>query len=395
MGRLRRAADLGTRGGRGRIRRGTVLAASVAVPAVAAVVVAGSVLTGGSALASARPATVAHQPLSRAGSGWALAMYASGRDVMHSRVVLYLTSPAGAAYAMHTWPHGTQWQLEAWSPDRSRAIFATLSVTGGRTSMHQMTLASGATTSFTLPAFSRVISYAPAGHSVLVAQTSGIYLYSLTGTRLARLSAVAGQAANLGSGGAVMSGNGRQVVVPARSGLSLVSRAGVLIRKLRVPHTRGACLPVRWNSAGVVLATCTPAAPPAGPQVFRVPVSGGAPVAVTPVQNFTSGEYGDVDAWTIAGATYVQAEQSCGAGFLGRLGAGGTVVPVTIPGNPESTVVDGVNGHRLLVTETGCQNRNRLALLTLPGGTARTILPYGPGAGAFDVVAYGSNDSQP
>ncbi len=394
MGRLRRAADLGTRGGGRLSRRRRVLAAGVAVSA-AAVVVGGSVLTGGSALAAGRPAAAAHEPLSRAGSGWALAMYATGRDAMHSRVTLYLTSPAGAAYAMHTWPHGTQWQLEAWSPDRARAVFATLSVTGGRTSVHQMTLASGATSAFTLPSFSRVIGYAPAGHSVLVAEGSGIYLYSLTGARLARLSAVAGQAANLGSGGAVMSRNGREVVVPARSGLSLVSRAGVLLRKLPVPHTRGACLPVRWNSAGVVLATCTPSAPSAGPQVFRIPISGAAPVAVTPVEHFTSGEFGDIDAWTIAGATYVQAEQSCGAGFIGRLGAGGTVVPVTIPGNPESTVVDGVYGHRLLVTETGCQNRNRLALLTLPGGTARTILPYGRGAGAFDIVAYDSNDSQP
>jgi hypothetical protein len=322
-------------------------------------------------------------------------MYTTGRDVMHSRVTLYLTSPAGAAYAVHRWPHGTQSQLQAWSPDGSRAIFATLSVTGGRTSVHQMTLSSGATSTFTLPPFSRVIGYAPAGRSLLVAEDSGIYLYSLTGAELARLSAVSGQAANLGSGGAVMSGNGREIVVPARSGLSLVSRAGVLLRKLPVPRTRGACLPVRWSSAGVVLATCTPRSSSAGPRVFRVPVSGAAPVAVTPVNHFTSGEYGDIDAWSIAGATYVQAEQSCGAGFLGRLGAGGSVVPIAIPGNPESTVADGVDGHRLLITETGCQNRNRLVLLTLPGATARTILPYGPGAGAFDVVAYDNNDSQP
>jgi hypothetical protein len=403
---------------------GGAVTALVAGPVLAGGVLAGrSVLVSAPALAAVRPAVahqpqrntgpgralahqllsqaahgpaLAHQPLDQAGRGWALAMYATGRDVSRGRVTLYLTSPAGSAYALHRWRRGTAWQLQAWSPDRFRAIFASPSVTGGLTSIHQMALASGATTTFTLPPFSRVIGYAlPAGRSVLVAEDSGIYLYSLTGIKLARLSAVAGQGSNLGSGGAVMSRTGQEVVVPARAGLALVSRAGVLLRRLPVPDTSGACLPVRWDSAGVVVATCTPSAPSSGPQVFRVPVSGSVPVAVTAVQNFTSGQYGDIDAWTIAGATYVQAEQSCGAGFLGRVGAGGSVVPVSIPSHPESSVVDAVSGRRLLITETGCQNRNGLVQLTLPGAAERTILPYGRGAGVVGVIPYDRDGSQP
>ena len=113
------------------------------------------------------------------------------------------------------------------------------------------------------------------------------------------------------------------------------------------------------------------------------------------MRNVSSGYFGSLDAWTIAGSTYVQAEQPCGAGFLGRLGAGAKVIPVPIPGNPEDTVVDSVFGRQLQLTETGCQNRNRLAVLTVPGGAARTILPYGSGIGAFEFIPFNSDDSQP
>src|SRR5271166_6441531 len=367
----------------------TVAAAAVGSGGTTAAVPAiGSAGTGGAAppLASAGTTAAAQAPLRLAGSGWALAMYTTGRDVSHSRVTLYLTSPADARYAVHIWKHGTRWELAAWSPDRTEAIFEAVSPTGGLTVVHQMTLTSGATTSFLLPAFSRVIGYAqPDGASVFVAEDSGIYRYSLTGAELAPLSAVSGQSSDLGSGGAVMFRGGREIVVPARSGLSLVSSSGVLLRMLRVPHTRGACLPVRWNSPGVVVATCTPPVTSSGPQVFYVPVSGAAPVAVSAVRDFTSGDYGDIDAWRIGGSTYLQAEQSCGAGFLASEGAGGAITPVAIPGNPESAVVDGVYGDRMLLTETGCENRNALAMLDLATHTAQTILPYGTGAGAFDV----------
>jgi hypothetical protein len=376
-------------------------AAAPAVASAGTAAVAPALGSGGSAavapaLASAGVAGAVQTLLTRAGNGWALALYANGRDVSHSRVTLYLTSPVGATYTVHVWRHGTQFQLAAWSPDRSMAILQAVSPTGGVTVVHLMTLTSGATTSFLLPAFSRVIGYAqPDGASVFVAEDSGIYRYSLTGAQLARLSDVSGQANDLGSGGAVMFRGGREVVVPAHSGLSLVSSSGVLLRTLLVPHPRGACLPVRWNSPGVLVATCTPPASSSGPQVFYVPVSGASPVAVSPVRDFTSGDYGDVDAWKIGGSTYLQAEQSCGAGFLASEGASGAVTPVAIPGNPESTVVDGVYGHQMLITETGCENRNALAVLDLGTHTAQTILSYGTGAGAFGVVAYDANGGQP
>jgi hypothetical protein len=369
----------------------SVAAAVVAFAVSVAAAVGGKMPTTQPAMA----ATTAQQALSQAGNGWALAMYASGRDTYNSRVTLYLTSPGGAAYALRTWPQGTQWQLEAWSPDHSRAIFATVSPTGSQTVIHQVTLATGATTSFTLQQYSRVIGYGlPTGRSLLVSQGSGIYLYSLKGQRLARLSD-SSQVAGLARGGAIMSQTGTQIVVASIVGLAVVSPTGVVQRMLPVPNTMGGCLPIRWSAAAVVTAACMTQVPSSGPQVFRVPVSGAAPVAVTPVRNVSSGYFGSLDAWTIAGSTYVQAEQPCGAGFLGRLGAGAKVIPVPIPGNPESTVVDSVFGRQLLLTETGCQNRNQLAVLTVPGGAARTVLPYGHGIGAFEVVPFNSHDSQP
>lgn len=396
MGMSRMLGDLQRRRCTRLTPRAVRLTAVVAMPAMAAALVACSVPASASAMTAARPMTSAQQALNQAGSGWALAMYASGRDTYHTRVTLYLTSPAGAAYAVRAWPHGTTWLLQAWSPDRARAIFATEPANGsGPTVVYQLTLASGATTTFALPQFSRVIGYTlPTGRSVLVADRSGIYIYSLTGARLARLSSWSG-AAGFSSGGGVMSRTGQQIVVPTGYGLALVSPAGVMLRKLPVPHTKGACLPERWSSAGVVIAACMPSQSSSGPQVFRVPVNGAAPVAVTQVGSVANGDFGAVDAWIIGGSTYVQAEQPCGAGFIGRLGAGGSVVPVAIPGNPESTVIDSVAGHRLLLTETGCDNRNRLAVLTLPGGSARTILPYGRGTGAFEVVPYNRDGFQP
>jgi hypothetical protein len=76
------------------------LTGKVAVPAVALALVGCSVPAGAPALAAVRPMTSAQQALSQAGSGSALAMYAAGRDTYHSRVTLYLTSAAGAAYAL-------------------------------------------------------------------------------------------------------------------------------------------------------------------------------------------------------------------------------------------------------------------------------------------------------
>jgi hypothetical protein len=154
------------------------LTCMIAVPAVAVALVGCSVPAVAPAMAAVRPGTSTQQALSQAGRGWALAMYAAGRDTYHSRVTLYLTSAAGAVHAVRTWPHGTQWQLQAWSPDRSRAIFTTEPATGdGPTVVHQFALASGATTTFALPQFSRVIGYTlPTGRSVLVADQSGIHL---------------------------------------------------------------------------------------------------------------------------------------------------------------------------------------------------------------------------
>lgn len=82
---------------------------SIAAAVIAFAIAVGSAVVGTTATAApAMAATTAQQALSQAGNGWALAMYASGQDTYRSRVTLYLTSPAGAAYALRSWPHGTR-----------------------------------------------------------------------------------------------------------------------------------------------------------------------------------------------------------------------------------------------------------------------------------------------
>lgn len=97
-----------------------------------------------------------------------------------------------------------------------------------------------------------------------------------------------------------------------------------------MPAERG---PVRWWSAGVVLAGCD------GP--WLVPTSGAFPTVLANTQEAVGPE----GAWPLGSAIYLQVAAACGSQFLGKLGPGGTITQRTIPGVSSSHNIYSLGAH--------------------------------------------------
>jgi hypothetical protein len=126
------------------------------------------------------------------------------------------------------------------------------------------------------------------------------------------------------NGGYLESPDGTQLVLGAANGLVVMGNDGAIARRLQMPGPLPDCRPVRWWTAAVVLARCDPGAASSTSQLWRVPVSGGAPTALTAVNTGQAdsgfgNDLGDTDAWQVPAGTFLQSEAGCGAGFLSRL----------------------------------------------------------------------------
>jgi hypothetical protein len=373
-----------------------VATAAVALAVAAACVVgatsgafaaAGRARARAGAGAGSRAGDSAEVPWRQIGPGWALAEFTTGSYKVAGPVTLYLLSPAGRRYQVYRWPASTPpWALVGWSGDKQRVL---LGQPGGkRVLLHQLMLATGAVTTFTLPsAAADVLGYTqPDGRNILVADR-GIVRYSLTGDRQARL--IRGS-----SHDAVLSAaSGLSELVNGATGLELVSNAGGLIRQLPVPGTAaklGGCTPVRWWTSAVALAICMPTAPPSSPRLWLVPVSGAAPTALTPLRTGAWPDYGDLDAWRFPSGLYVEALGACGTRFIGKQAANGTVTMVNVPGSAGNNVVVATSSSRMLVQEfPGCTASSSLAWFNPATGVARDMLlaPEGEN-GVLSVLAY-------
>jgi TolB protein len=115
------------------------------------------------------------------------------------------------------------------------------------------------------------------------------------------------------------------------------------------------CQPLKWWAAGVVLASCTP--PNSGISLlWLVPTSGprATQLTITPLQG--SGDYGDLDAWSLPSGDYVQDAGACGYIYLAKLGRTGRTTAVKVPGAVGSVFVQGAYGDQLaLTTQFSCQ----------------------------------------
>jgi hypothetical protein len=348
-------------------------------------------------------ATLAGVPWSKVGPGWELAEYSTGRPpgtvtggvVKAYQVTLYLISPAGARYAVHSWTGpATVPYLIAWSGDKTRAL---LDLSAGK--YEQLTLATGKLTAVRLAGQAQPAGYTlPDGLNILgvtegSTSTSPVTIarYSLTGRLLQVLTR------GVDENTAVYAANGTVLAVSGSAGVALISNHGGVIRRLPVPGTdaRVGCAPVRWWNSTTVLATCF-ANGAAAPRLWLVPISGRRPTALTPQRGGSSPDLGDIGAWQLPSGTYLQALGACGTLQIFRQAANGSitsVVPAHTAGQ-DNRIVTALGARLLIDAQTACPGSESLLwynpatkseqwLLRTPAGTA----------GVISVLAYQSTQN--
>ena len=386
------------RGRRGLGRLAGALAAGVlAVGAVGLAATSGAAATTG---AAGTPAALAGVPWSKVGPGWELAEYTAGRPpgdtagpaAKASPVTLYLISPAGVRYPMHTWgSQATAPYLIAWSGDKTRAL---LGLTGSK--YEQLTLATGKLTAGQLPGRAQPAGYTlPDGLNILGitegssgSAPSTVARYSLAGQLLKVLTRGANEST------AAYAANGTALAVSGSKGLELVSNAGGVIRALPVPNTSLplGCTPARWWNSTTVLAECFAKGADA-PRLWLVPISGKRPTALTPQRSGAGPDLGDIGAWQLPSGTYLQALGGCATLQIFRQAASGSITPV-VPAHTagqDNRIVTALGGRLLINAQTACPGSESL-LWYNPATKAEQWLLRAPAgtAGVIGVVAYNS-----
>lgn len=407
-------------GGGARLRAVVVAAAAILAAGCSSAGSAGST-PAPSPAATVQPAAhgveapLATVPWAQVGPGWMLAMWSPA--VAHrpgekpapdetpwdkAAPTLYLVDPAGGRYPIATFPAGTTAEVVDWSGDRSHALLQ--ADRPGSVSDHTVTsvdLRDGKLTSFSV-VDGGSIGYARLdGTAVLIGKGHHPGQPSLERVDLAGNRELTYPVGQDYQGGALPTRDGTQLVLGSSKGLALMGDNGTPGKALPVPGELTACSPVRWWTPTVVLARCTDAVRHSSSgQLWRVPIDGAAPVAVTAVNSAQGddpgfkGDYGDTDAWELPSGTFLQSLGACGSVFLSRLTADGHTTRVKIDGVSDSVRVDGVSGDKLvLVAKAGCGPGTSLliydpvanthtALLgpTVNGGSVGGVLVY-PGRG--------------
>jgi hypothetical protein len=309
--------------------------------------------------APATPAARASVPWDRVGSGWVLAQDTTAHPEggRSGPETLDLISPSGTTYQLARWPDSRFAPLLlAWSPDGKRALFQVFSGKGG---VEVLTLATGQLSTFVLSGMANPVGFtAPDGLNIVGGRLSG----SLTS--LARYTLSGRLAHSLGTstdGLALYQPSGTEFLTGTSHGLKLVSNDGTLIRTLPVPGTStNTCNPVRWWTATTALASCDP--PNSGsPQLWLVPVTGARPQALTPVRNVSSGDLGDLDAWSLPSGLYLQAAGPCAVLQIFKQARNGSITLVKVPHTEGDNDVLTALGARLLIqAPTSCTGSNSL-----------------------------------
>jgi hypothetical protein len=323
-------------------------------------------------------------PWQSVGAGWVLDTYSTGTYAKPAPTTLYLVSPAGAKYALLTWPaSATTPALEAWAGDKTEALFRLYSPSGQLDGYGGLNLMTAAMTrvAFADPTISPVGYTLPDGQQILGITQSGSV------STIARYTQAGALVQTLATGpdavGAVYSPDGTALAVPAPGGLQLVSNAGGVLRNLPVPGvgTKSQCQPVRWWNATTILAGCN--------GLWLVPSGGAKPTELTPVRK-ASFDLGDIDAWQLPSGLYLQSLGACGTLELNKQASDGSVTAVTVPGMTMSPVVVTASGARLLVEQHGCHGGSQLAWYNPATGAEQWIFTAGGGPGA---VAYNDPDN--
>ncbi|MCV7408218.1 hypothetical protein AWC05_18870 [Mycobacterium florentinum] len=381
--------------------------------------------TGASANSSARLAAPGEEllasqiPWNQVGPGWILATWSAPQAASQNPptsaprpptqpLTLYLFDPAGGRYAITTIPPspatepggaGNPRDLADWSGDGRHALLEDRFAAGGHITMTDVDLATGTKQSFTiasqgsaLGAYSR-----PTGQAILVSDfdtSSGDYKtykstlerIDLRGDKQLAFSTDRLGGAGKFDGGYLQTPDGDQLVLGTDNGMVVMGNDGVITRQLPMPAPRASCRPVRWWTPSVVLAACV--VPPGvadGAQLWQVPLDGGAPTALTPVDD---GQIGYQNAFRVPSGTFLENVPGCGGdGLLFRLNADMTTTQVTVPGvdSGRTVRVVGVTGDKLLLRTSGnCGSHNAVLRVYDPAANSATVLPGPPGDGSLE-----------
>ena len=362
--------------------------------------------TAAPVLAAGTERGIGDVPWEQVGEGWMLAVWTPvtphhpgveptpGEPTYETATdVLYLVDPTGDRYAIAEFgPGAAKPDLVEWSGDGSHALFT--STRDGQKTAVSIDLHTGERTVVPIdgtPAYTRPDGKAllvssrfngdepgtlkridMAGHIELVyptetlggaGQFSGHYIESPDGTQL-----VLGTA-NLGN----------EIVPRSDNSLVVLANDGNIIRTLPAPISDSRCSPVKWWEPGVVLTQCSELGG-SGEQLWKVPVDGGAPTALT-AYNAGGGDapgfegnLGNWNAFELPSGTFLPTAGACGTSFVSRLTPDGHTERVDIPGVSDSVGLVGTSGDDLVVVaQVGC-------------GGGQSMLTYDPVANISTVL---------
>jgi TolB protein len=359
------------------------------VAALSAVCVAGLLGAGAAGAASASVGASAARPQagvpwSQVGPGWTLVEYTNGTMTKHAATMLYIVSPGGVKYLVHTWPKTAAFppDLISWSGDKTRLLF----VSSDPGHLEQLNMQTGTLSTISMQGSVQLIGYTrPHGLNILGGAGTGkvvkLARYSLSG-KLLKVLATGNEFQVV----AIDSADGTTLAVSTGKGLELVSNAGGVIRQLPVRGT-SQCTPIRWWDSKTIVAVCFDGNLNDIARLWLVPASGATPTALTPRRTASSMDMGDLDAWQLKSGLYLQSAVACGTVVINRQNPNHTLTRINVPGtlNTNNRVLT-ANGQSLLVDAlTECPGTSSLLWFN-PATKAETWLFRAP-AGALGVLA--------
>jgi hypothetical protein len=374
--------------------------------------------TAAPAVAHGVEATIGDVPWSKVGPGWMLAMWNPVTPHMPgaqpapnepapevATTTLYLVDPVGNRYPITTFAPGADPELIEWSGDGSHAL---LDPNGyGSSSVVSIDLHTSTQTTIPVKGYPR---YAGSDGDALLVTTDNdgnkpgtLKRVDLTGNE--QQSYPTDQLGGAGpfSGDYLQSRDGTQLVLGTNRGNEVVPRSdnslvvmgndGKITRTLPSPMPKAQCSPVRWWTSAVILAHCTN---DSGSQLWKVPIDGGTPTALTAVnsgQEDDPGFGGDIDDWVayqLPSGTFLQSTGACGTVFLSRLTPDMHTTRVDVPGVSDSIVVAGATGDKLLLlAKVGCSGTTSLLTYDPAANTSTVLLgPPVNGGGVTDTLLY-------
>jgi TolB protein len=350
-------------------------------------------------------------PWDEVGPGWTLATWtldpyvpgdppATAESGDTTDTTLYLVDPSGDRYPITTFPsHGNGYgpQLVDWSGDGEQALINDRSVEPPTTII--VDLQSGEQTVVPIDGDDRFDPRftLPSGEALLLTHDNGSQPPTLERVDLGGERELLYPADTLGSpfGGDFLSTpDGTQLVLGLDAGsVAVMGNDGTVVRTLSAPGVNR-CSPARWWDGGTganLLAHCSSDLMDQ-PQLWQMPIDGGAPTALTAPN--TQG--GDFSAWQLPAGTFVQTASQCSTYVLEKLNDDGTTSPVTVPGTDPggSVFVIGVSGDDLIVRAAVSCGPGEALIDYDPAANTSTVLlgPSVNGGSVTTAVAYPGQD---